>query len=411
MTFEFRLWGLVAAPVVFGLVVAGSANALDDYKCYKATDLKNPKFEKVSVSLADQFAINDGTFIATRPFLICNPATGLAENPQNPTDHLVCYKTKGPKLDKADRPRVQSVTQLGTLELEVKKPQLLCVPSSKKVLLNQTSGSFSALSYNVAGLPEGLSGSSPLANTPIISPLLNGYDLVVVQESWQTPDPNPLAPLRVYHELLVAEADHPYKSISAPLPLGNDPERPQAQVSDGLNRMSQLFFVDDVVRHRWTDCHASAADCLSLKGFSYARTMLTPGVTVDVYNLHMEAGGDPEDDALRDAAVTQLSDFINAVSPGRALIVGGDFNLHTNSEPDSTQFQRLLSETGLLDVCATLSCPEPGRIDKFLFRSGGGVTITPTSWNFETTIFVDGVGDPLSDHDPLAVDFDWAVSP
>jgi hypothetical protein len=57
-----------------------------------------------------------------------------------------------------------------------------------------------------------------------------------------------------------------------------------------------------VTRQRWENCHDSAADCLSLKGFSFARTTLPSGATVDVYNLHMEAGGDPEDDALRNAA-------------------------------------------------------------------------------------------------------------
>ena len=46
------------------------------------------------------------------------------------------------------------------------------------------SGSFTALTYNVAGLPEQISGSSPEANSPLISPLLNGYDLVLLQEDW-----------------------------------------------------------------------------------------------------------------------------------------------------------------------------------------------------------------------------------
>jgi endonuclease/exonuclease/phosphatase (EEP) superfamily protein YafD len=147
-----------------------------------------------------------------------------------------------------------------------------------------------------------------------------------------------------------------------------------------------------------------------LKGFSFSRTTLPSGTVVDVYNLHMEAGGAPQDDALRDAAVTQMSTFINANSVGRALIVGGDFNLHTDSEPDSTQFQRLLSETGLVDVCAFLGCPQPGRIDKFLFRSSASVTLTPTSWQFETDVFVDGMGEPLSDHDALAVNFEWTNS-
>lgn len=268
------------------------------------------------------------------------------------------------------------------------------------------SGDFLALTYNVAGLPQGISGSDPEINTPLIAPLLNGYDLVLMQETWKTPDPNPLAPLRVYHEILEAGSLHPFKSVPAPLPIGTDPRRPSALVSDGLNRFSRFPF-DDVLRTPWNDCHNSAADCLSLKGFSVARTTFAPGVTVDVYNLHMEAGGDPEDDALRDAGVTQLSIFMQDFSAGRPVIVGGDFNLHTDAEPDSSQFQRLLAETGLADVCATLACPEPGRIDKFLFRSAGGVTLAPLSWHFETEVFVRDGDVPLSDHDALAVRFGW----
>jgi|GEM_PF-1143923 len=274
-------------------------------------------------------------------------------------------------------------------------------------------GEFLALSYNVAGLPDSLSGSIPSLYTPIISPLLNGYDLVLVQESWQTPDPNPLEPLRVYHELLVADADHPYKSEPAPLPLGTDPNRPQALVSDGLNRFSQFPF-DPVVREAWSSCFGlfdHGADCLALKGFSVARTTLAAGVTLHIYNLHMEAGNDPNDVLVRDAGVTLLSDFLNIFSAGEAVIVGGDFNLDSDEEPDSTQFQRLLSETGLTDVCDFLGCPEPGRIDKFLFRSNDSLTLTPRSWNFETDVFVTGDGQPLSDHEALAVRFDWSATP
>jgi hypothetical protein len=270
------------------------------------------------------------------------------------------------------------------------------------------SGDFLALSYNVAGLPQGISGSDPAINTPIIAPLLNAYDLVLMQETWKTPAPNPLAPTRVYHEILEAGSTHPFKSVSAPLPLGTDPIRPEALVSDGLNRFARFPF-DAVARTPWNGCHTSAADCLALKGFSVARTTVVPGVTIDVYNLHMEAGGDPQDDVLRDEGVTQLSTFIQSYSAGRAVIVGGDFNLHTNAEPDKSQFERLLAETGLQDVCAALSCPQPGRIDKFLFRSAGTVTVTPLTWRFETDVFVRDGSVPLSDHEALAVRFAWMI--
>jgi hypothetical protein len=271
------------------------------------------------------------------------------------------------------------------------------------------SGDLLALSYNVAGLPQGLSGSDPQTNMPLIAPLLNGYDLVLVQESWKTPDPNPAAPLRVYHEILEAGSLHPFRSTSAPLPLGSDPSRPSALVSDGLNQFADFPF-EETLRVSWNGCHESASDCLALKGFSMARTTLAPGVGVDVYDLHMEAGGDPEDDVLRDDGVTQLVEFIAQHSAGRPVIMGGDFNLHTDEEPDATQYQRLLDEAGLVDVCAALACPQPGRIDKFAFRSAGNVTLTPLSWRFETDVFVREDLEPLSDHDALAVRFGWELA-
>jgi len=58
-----------------------------------------------------------------------------------------------------------------------------------------------------------------------------------------------------------------------------------------------------------------------------------------------------------------------------------------------------------------LACPQPGSIDKFLFRSTTGLTIQPLSWQFETNVFVDGSGAPLSDHEALAVRFAWTVEP
>ena len=134
-----------------------------------------------------------------------------------------------------------------------------------------TEGTFDALTYNVAGLPVGLSSSQPDVNTPYISPLLNDYDLVLVQEDWANPDP-PL-PTRVFHDLLIADVDHPYLSTPKPVPLGTNPARPSALLSDGLNRMSRFPF-GDVTRVMWPNCFGGAdtsdggaADCLAEKGF------------------------------------------------------------------------------------------------------------------------------------------------
>jgi hypothetical protein len=117
-----------------GAVTVVEPPTLDHFKCYKAKDLKNPKFVSSTVSLTDQFGVNDGAFEVKKPFLFCNPADKNGEGIANPVDHLACYKVKGPKLSKTDRPKVAVDNQLGDLQLEVTKPFLLCVPSTKTVL-------------------------------------------------------------------------------------------------------------------------------------------------------------------------------------------------------------------------------------------------------------------------------------
>jgi len=274
-------------------------------------------------------------------------------------------------------------------------------------------GTFTALTYNVAGLPEGLSGSNPSVNTPLISPLLNDYDLVLVQEDWADPEP-PIPGIDFFHDDLVSQVTHPYLSAPAPAPQGQDPRRPSALVSDGLNRMSRFPF-GTLTRVMWPNCFGGAdtsdggaADCLSQKGFSVARTQLAPGIEVDVYNLHAEAGSTALDDQYSAEDFQVLAAHIVRHSAGRAVIVGGDFNLHTDRPFDGEVFDSFLAATGLVDVCAVVDCgADADEIDKFVFRSGGGVTLDALTHRFERDKFVRDDGEPLSDHDALAVTFRW----
>ncbi len=127
----------LTAAAVFLVAGAHPATAqfnLDHYKCYKVKDLKNPKFEKTTVSLTDQFGIVDGDYEAKKPFVFCNPVDKDGEGILNTDDYLTCYKAKGPRMDRSSRPNVQVVNQLGTLQLQAKKAFLLCVPSTKTVI-------------------------------------------------------------------------------------------------------------------------------------------------------------------------------------------------------------------------------------------------------------------------------------
>jgi hypothetical protein len=103
---------------------------VNPFKCYKAKDLKDPKFAQTTVHLVDQFSDENNEL--KKPFLICNPSDVDGAPVTNLDDHLTCYKIKGNKL--APRPHVEIDNLFGTARLEIKKPFLACVPSDKSVL-------------------------------------------------------------------------------------------------------------------------------------------------------------------------------------------------------------------------------------------------------------------------------------
>jgi endonuclease/exonuclease/phosphatase family metal-dependent hydrolase len=290
-----------------------------------------------------------------------------------------------------------------------------------------TSGTFSLLTYNVAGLPQEISTENPQEHIPLISPLLDEYDVVLTQEDfdWWTPLLDGFDFVN-YHTRLRAEVTHEHRSARHPGPeaAGLDPAtRPDLNVGDGNGLLSRFPFTGET-RVAWAGCFGGfdtsdggAADCLAMKGFIHARLTLADGAEVDVYGLHAEAGGTAEDQRLQVEDFDQLAAYIEEHSAGRAVILGGDTNLHTDGDhPDSSGgadaaiWQGFLDRTGLADTCTeALGCTEPGAIDKVAIRSGGGVTLEATSHAFPRERFRAPDGEDLSDHPPLAVDIAWSL--
>jgi len=285
----------------------------------------------------------------------------------------------------------------------------------------EASGELTTLAYNVAGLPQEVSEVNPQKHIPLISPLLNDYDIVLTQEDfdWWQPALDQLD-FANYHARLRARVDHPYQSERHPGPeaVGIDvaTERPMLQVGDGLGILSRFPF-DEFRRIPWETCGEGAADCLAMKGFAMARVELAPGLNVDVYTLHADAGSEDSDIAARAAGFVQLAAYIQEHSAGQAVIIGGDTNLHTDprsddllDREDARVWETFIAQTRLVDVCDALNCGDPARIDKFAFTSGGGIDLDPLAWKFEVERFRDPDGEPLSDHDPLAVRWRWSAT-
>ena len=246
-------------------------------------------------------------------------------------------------------------------------------------------GEFTTLSFNVAGLPQSVSQVTPRDDIPRISPLLNNDDIVCVQEDF------------FYSRQLRRDISLPYQSNPSPWIIG---------IGDGLNRFSTFPFQEEVQRYDWTDCHGEldfGSDCLTLKGYSLARHEIGPNIFLDVYNLHMDAGSEPNDGNARGHQVEQLVDTILDESEGNAVIVVGDFNLRTDSRAgDAAIYQYLLEETNLNDVCGYVDCEDPYRIDKFLYRHSESTLLAPQYLKVADE-FVDESGRYLSDHEAIRV--------
>src|SRR5690606_19050851 len=161
------------------------------------------------------------------------------------------------------------------------------------------------------------------------------------------------------------------------------------------------FPLGEVTRERWAGCfggadtsRGGAGDCLAQKGFLLTTVTLAEGVEVDVYDLHAEAGGTPDDQAPQADDYHQLAAL--------SALLAGDTNLHTDDpvDPDNPEgegdlaiWEAFLDRTGLTDVCAALDCEDPGAIDKAAFRSGGGVTLEALAHDNPTERFTRADGE------------------
>ncbi|KAJ5295573.1 hypothetical protein PENANT_c001G03481 [Penicillium antarcticum] len=280
-----------------------------------------------------------------------------------------------------------------------------------------TSGKFTALTFNVAGLPEILQSNdvngSKSENAGEIGTYFAkyGYDIIHVQEDFN------------YHAYIYATDNHAYRTATS----GG------AAIGSGLNSLSNYDWVD-FTRAKWNTCSdASGSDCLTPKGFTFMRWNPADGVFIDLYNVHADAGTEADDEKARNSNLQQVADYIDTWSTGNAVIVMGDTNSRY-TRADDTGVRVFKSQNNLADTWVDLEmngvyptagadalmCDNPSSVqtceivDKVLYRGSDVVTLGADSFAYVGKLFTntnpDYLGDVLSDHDPILVDFTWSLS-
>jgi hypothetical protein len=265
-------------------------------------------------------------------------------------------------------------------------------------------GSFTTFTYNVAGLPEGISSapSERQSATQLISCYVKQFSIVNVQEDFN------------YHAALYDSCDdHPYRS----------PTSGGAGVGSGLNTLSR-FAYSDWERVSWDACNG--VDCLTPKGFTLARTRLAEGVYVDVYNLHAQAQTADADLTARRKDLLQLLNFIETYSAGNAVLVMGDTNTrYTRSGDNAGEFLRRGFTDVWVDKVRAGSVPDAGAaallcepavtsancevVDKVFYRDNGFVGLQALSY-FIPTDMQNALGQELSDHRGIKATWSYATA-
>ncbi|KAH8601419.1 endonuclease exonuclease phosphatase family protein [Bisporella sp. PMI_857] len=272
-----------------------------------------------------------------------------------------------------------------------------------------TSGDFNILTFNVAGLPAIFNDNSvpgdKATNAGTIGTLFAkyGYDVIHAQEDF------------AYHAYIYATDNHPYRTATSGT----------AGIGSGLNTLANFDWID-FTRVKWATCSdASGSDCLTPKGFTFMRAIVSEGIYIDIYNLHADAGTEAGDLTARAANLLQVSQYIDTWSAGNAVLLFGDTNSrYTRTADNITVFP---NQNGMTDPFVQLQrngvnptvetiCDNPSLIntcetvDKVFYRGSRQLNLQATYFNYESTKFLQADGSILSDHNPITVNFTWSAS-
>ncbi len=275
-------------------------------------------------------------------------------------------------------------------------------PTDDKKLLK---GEFTLLTYNIAGLPQGISAAKTVRKEAIseIGEKIIAFDIVNVQEDFN------------YNHSFYAKNGHAYRTNhKGKIPIG-----------DGLNTLSN-FPILGFQRIPWRHC--SGPDCWTIKGFSLTQIQLVPGVIVDVYNVHANSSDVARAVKARRENFRQLAAFINEHSKDKPLIVMGDFNAHYAYKKEN--LYEFIELTGLTDGWVNFLrkdefpkiipkfVAEPmlsltndtESLDKIFFRSSEYLKFSPRKYQIESSLFTNNNNEPLSDHLAVSMQFDWELA-
>lgn len=247
------------------------------------------------------------------------------------------------------------------------------------------------LTYNIHGLQRWIARDDPQVRISALLPKARAFDVVLLQEdfAWQP---------------LVDAAHGRRHGVRAEPAAGT----PFLRQGTGLTLLTDIEPHGAAHATAYGTCNgwlSASSDCLADKGTLAQRLRLQDGKLIDLWNTHLDAGRGDDEHAVRTAQLNVLALDIERGSAGRAVILGGDFNLRWDVPRDRALLTAFAARLRL--VLAAL-VPENGgreRVDYLLYRGAPGVGLCVLKAGVAPG-FTDAHGEPLSDHPPVFAEFE-----
>ncbi len=218
------------------------------------------------------------------------------------------------------------------------------------------------VTYNVAGLPDFITFNRKLAPTKTrfahIGDLLKKYDIICLQEMF-------------IKDREIIEKKLPSYYVVHGADVGE-----VKLLGSGVYTFSR-WPVTSSHYEKWE--HLTDADMLSLKGFVAATVVISPTLSIDVYNLHGQTGKSQDKAAMKIKNFERLAKYMDYQSggSGRPVLLLGDFNIKTGDEV----WNSIMKNTGVVAI------PDPvkGKPDHLFYKENGSgwrITVVETGTEF-----------------------------
>jgi len=120
--------GVDFAP--FRTFLATGTCSVDHFLCY---NVAGKRMMDEQVTLKDQFSDTERRVLV--PLTLCVPVDKNGEGITDSDTHLVCYEVQGERGERPVNVEVLVTNQFGEQTLRVQRPNVLCVPSTKQVII------------------------------------------------------------------------------------------------------------------------------------------------------------------------------------------------------------------------------------------------------------------------------------